>query len=296
MRNFIITVLFAISLSSFGQLEWRLSFDDTAHLDRVAIDKTLPNNIWQIGRPRKSFFDSAYSFPNAIITDTINPYPINNISRFIITHYGPFFHIPNISDNWLGNTALILDFYFKMNTDSLSDYGMIEVSSNNGKNWINVMSEDSAYHFTWLQPKPVLTGIINKWTHFSVNLNMLPQSPYDTILYRFTFISDSIQTNKEGWILDSFLFRDYWEGVENYQSNNLISIYPNPADDFITIHRLNKANKGSLQIQNCLGEIILSDQNFRNEIIPVRLLHNGIYFVRYFDGQRFFCSKFIVEH
>ncbi|MDA3953800.1 MAG: transposase [Bacteroidales bacterium] len=34
--------------------------------------------IWQIGTPNKTFFDSAYSSPNAIITDTVNYYPINN--------------------------------------------------------------------------------------------------------------------------------------------------------------------------------------------------------------------------
>ena len=43
---------------------------------------TSASNIWQIGKPQKIIFDSASTVPNAIVTDTINFYPINNISRF----------------------------------------------------------------------------------------------------------------------------------------------------------------------------------------------------------------------
>ena len=42
------------------------------------------NNVWQVGPTIKPFFGSSNSLPNAIMTDTINPYPINITSSFII--------------------------------------------------------------------------------------------------------------------------------------------------------------------------------------------------------------------
>jgi len=40
------------------------------------------NNIWQIGKPHKHYFDSAYSKPNVLVTDTSKAYPVNDTSVF----------------------------------------------------------------------------------------------------------------------------------------------------------------------------------------------------------------------
>ena len=49
--------------------------------DHIGID-TSEYNIWQIVKPQKQFFDSAYSRPLAIITDTLLFYPDTNHSYF----------------------------------------------------------------------------------------------------------------------------------------------------------------------------------------------------------------------
>lgn len=67
----------------------------------VKIDTTMPNNLWQIGKPQKPFFSSSHSPSNAIVTDTINSYPINNDSYFDIVHTG------------YGNGNLILGFKYR---------------------------------------------------------------------------------------------------------------------------------------------------------------------------------------
>jgi hypothetical protein len=54
----------------------------------------------------------------------LNPYPVNDTSSFIITHVRSF---PEG-----GNTVLLLDFYFQLNTDTFSDHGMIEASIDHG--------------------------------------------------------------------------------------------------------------------------------------------------------------------
>ena len=82
-------------------------------------------NIWQIGAPQKIFFNSAYSVPNTIVTDTINFYPVNNQSSFDL-YVGAF----NMGGMWGWNYPLdiFIDFRHKYDTDTLIDGGYITVS------------------------------------------------------------------------------------------------------------------------------------------------------------------------
>src|SRR5262245_53236893 len=52
--------------------------------DCQIIFDTSSSNLWQICTPEKPFFGEAYSSPHAILTDTVNPYPIANHSSFIL--------------------------------------------------------------------------------------------------------------------------------------------------------------------------------------------------------------------
>ena len=45
-----------------------------------------PAGLWQIGSPDKTIFTEAFTLPNAIVTDTANPYPTNANSSFILKH------------------------------------------------------------------------------------------------------------------------------------------------------------------------------------------------------------------
>ncbi len=96
MKRFLFTsgLLIAIISSSFGQPSddnlydtYFLNFDNQHGLQHLTIDTiSNPNNIWQIGSLHKTVFTNAYSVPNALVTDTINTYPINDTSTFIITN------------------------------------------------------------------------------------------------------------------------------------------------------------------------------------------------------------------
>jgi hypothetical protein len=283
--------LTVVSATSFGQWQWNLNFEDTTYLHRVFIDTiSNPNCIWQIGHPAKTIFNSAYSVPNVIVTDTLNPYPINDTSSFIITHIRP--------GNFGGNESLLLDFYFKLNTDSLADYGIIEASLDNGTSWINLMTQDTTYGLNWINPKPILTGNTNGWVHYSEDIRSLTYmiGYSDTVLYRFTFISDSVQTNKEGWMLDDFLFNDSWEGIPEYQNDNLISISPNPTSNELRIHTTKIVDKPTIQILNYTGQILYDKLNFIGETIDTRQLPNGIYLLKYSDTKSLSVKKFVVQH
>ncbi len=292
MKKLFILIPLAIMASpSFGQFIWEITFEDPSPVERIFIDTASnPNNVWQIGIPHKTMFNSAHSPTHAIMTDTLNPYPVNDTSRFVITHVrqGP----------WGGNESLLLDFYFKINTDSLSDYGTVEASIDHGASWINLMTQDSVYGFAWLAQKPVLTGTKTSWTHYSEELSPLTYAVgySDTLLFRFTFISDNIQTNKEGWIIDDFLFHDYWEGINEVQNDNLISVSPDPASNYILVSANKFSSSQRVQIFNFTGQVLYNNSNFKGEKIDIHSVPDGIYLIKYYGDSGFALHKFEVHH
>ena len=82
-------------------------------------------NIWQIGTPSKIILNSAYSPSLALITDSINPYPINNSSTFELLIR---------TDDYTE-----ISFWHRLNTDTLTDGGVIEISTDFGNSWQNVI-------------------------------------------------------------------------------------------------------------------------------------------------------------
>ena len=299
MKIFLLIIsLTFVSVTSFGQWSldnYDLNFDDTIGIQHVTIDTTSnPDNIWQIGTPQKSIFTSSFSSPNAIITDTINSYPSNDTSVFIITNVasgGGF--------EW-AHTVILSGQYF-VNSDTLTDFGTIEFSPDNGSTWIDLVN-DTIYgsSILWYFPKPTLTGNSNGWQHFYVNIAQLGPifniHDGDTILYRFTFISDGVQTNKDGLMFDDFHFEDWAEGVEETPNDNSIAIYPNPVRNQLSINIAQNGCSHSIQIVNSQGQVVYSNKQFRDNFIDIGYLPDGMYFLLYSDAKDLSSKKLIVNH
>ena len=261
-----------------------------------------PNCIWQIGNPSKNVFDSAFSYPNAIVTDTVNSYPINDTSSFIIAQRplnGWKYPFPYCG---------VRGFY-KVNSDSLTDYGMLEISIDNGSNWIDVLT-DTQYHFfdstaAFNTKKPVFTGNSDGWQEFIVNFSSLADSfsiKYsDTILLRFTFISDSIQTNKDGLMFDNIWLDDWYLSVKDQQKNSLpLKAFPNPAKHSIFLREeatLTYSRK-KLVVRDVMGrEMMRGDYSTETIRLDVSALPPGIYAyqVVYDDGKYQSLGNFIKQ-
>lgn len=298
MKNILIlNFLSFVSISVFGQLGdyYDLNFDGSFSIEHLAIDTSSnPNNIWQVGMVQKSIFSSAFSPPNVIVTDTINAYPTNDTSSFILTNvvYGPGFMLPFV---------VIVSGQYYVNSDTLTDYGTIEMSPDNGNTWIDLIN-DTVYTdaIWWGTTKPTLTGNSNGWLNFNANIAGLGPifniQSGDTILYRFTFISDSVQTFKDGLMFDDFHFEDYAEGIEEIQNDNLISVYPNPVNDQLSI-KINQINSSqTIQITNYQGQVVYDNKYFQDSYIDTKHLNNGLYFLSYSDTKSFSVKKFVVNH
>lgn len=269
------TVLFIFILNySFAQNE-TIGFIDfeTSSPFLIELDSGCS---WQIGQPVKSVFDSAYSFSRAILTDTLLPYPINDTSSFVLS-----FPIP---DNTWAPVYLYLSFRHKFDTDTLQDKGLVEVSYNNGTDW---------YELTNYESDTIVTGTYTAgyWDSFNVVTDTLRVSgsnshgwnsstfnwqlcfvmkeeitewePLDTIQFRFTFISDSIQTGKDGWMIDdielSGLFAECCCGFDELQKPDF-KIYPNPSTGPTFLYFEHQVNNVTLRLFNSNGLSVFEKQ------------------------------------
>ena len=112
-KQIILGVFIFIYVNSYSQYP-----GDTTNWDTIKFESayeylnidTSNQNIWQIGRPSKIFFDSAYSKEKAIVTDSINFYPVNNCSYFNL--YLGLFNCPFAfpCDFYIGLEALFINF------------------------------------------------------------------------------------------------------------------------------------------------------------------------------------------
>lgn len=296
MKNLILLLTISLtSIQSFAQ--WRENVYDTITFEEpyeyLVID-TSSQNIWQIGEPNKIFFDSAYSIPNAIVTDTLNFYPINNNSYFDLK-IGAF----NYDDGYPYD--IFIEIKHKFDTDTLKDGGFITVSYDNGLTWMNIINDtvygqatpswDNAnlYNFndTLYNGQFGFSGHSNGWitTMFSWhyitvknNIDVIG----DTMIVRFNFISDSIENNKEGWMIDNIKLYsvDLGFGINDIKSLKF-NITPNPMNETAIIE-LDSYNEIQLSIFNFQGNLVRQKNYFNNQSIIINRdkLNSGIYFIK----------------
>jgi len=289
----LIFTLIALLLCNTAYTQWIFenTFESPKNLynDRFIIDTAnYPNNIWQIGEPQKTIFNSAHSYPNAIITDTITPYPPNDTSVFYfkVVSYNPTSSPPH----WY---ALVgFSFNFRLDIDS-GEIAKVEISTDSSTHWVDLLAEDTTYDIMWINGKPDLSQSSNGWKYFDIQFlswgNKIKSYPHyitrDTTLVRFTFISDSTDTSKDGWMMDNFRTYNVTENVETITNNNLISIYPNPAGDYIYIKaNYNYYAKPEVVIYNLQGQEVYATKELPQSGYLHVNLPAGMYTLVYSTG------------
>ena len=271
------------------------------------IDETNPENIWQIGKPYKAAFDTAYSVPNAIMTDTLNPYPINNHSTFEYLFTKP---------DWAQDrcfSALKLYFMHKFETDMLSDGGYIEISYDKGNIWTNVLNDNSASSVTFQNfynsddtikgGENAFSGLYtDEWLYSGVEwcwYNDDKALELDSLIIRFSFFSDGIDNSKAGWIIDNiyFLIEDYCTiGINDIENDIETFIYPNPVSDISILELPDNDSNYYVQIFNIQGKEVFSCISRNSIEINRNYFNTGIYFYKINNAEnKTFTGKFIVK-
>jgi len=251
---------------------------------------TTTNNIWQIGHPGKAIFSSAFSAPNAIVTDTNYGYPLGNKSSFTITILNP---------NWWCGSPSILSFWHKYDTDTLKDGGYIEVSYDGGNVWYNVIKDTvDPCNWGWVpflgctvydvtdtlfNGEYGVSGSSNSWQYGAVEwLYMVGvKCTYpDSVMLRFTFISDTLAEDKEGWMIDNITLYSDFPGVlpEIETVGNEALIFPNPVRDVLTL-KFVEAFTGNLILTDLSGRELLTENiiGSRLHTMSTQNMASGIY-------------------
>lgn len=301
-----------ISLNVSSQFNYDSVYFETP-TSKILVDTTV-NNIWQIGTPGKAFFNSSHDGQKAIVTDTINSYPINNSSSFIYVIRNPYTFTCFTS----------MEFWHKYDMDTLTDFGIIEASYDGGNSWVIV--KDTIYatamgsYFWWETDFHASTGssanhpltttgksdgwILSKfnWRWWIPVKSATDLSfPLDSLMVKFTFVSDSIETNREGWIIDQILTASAeWQlcsGINEATKNNF-RIFPNPTSQQITLESVEDLNGSELIIYNSVGMIVKEIDGVAGRSITIQLnnLPPGFYYLSIFqNGKIVGMTKVLIE-
>lgn len=301
MKKLILSLL-AVFLIKTGNAQNNIVDGDSTNFENsfslVNIDTAI-GNVWQIGSPQKTFFGTSHSAPYSIMTDTINSYPINNVSTFTVEY--------SDTNNWGMIPDAYIGFWHKYEMDSLYDGGYVEISLDSGATWINVAnciyySFDSPVitlisNFYSLSDTiqgniPAFTGTHPNWEYSAIRLQWLfpvkkgvQDIVTQRVIFRFVFKSDNIQTNKAGWIIDDIAIRIYDIGGgihENTAANFEVQVYPNPIKEkgIIQVVPKNNEHDFTISIYNTIGQLITSSKMDKNNqyLVNKNDLKNEIYF------------------
>lgn len=274
-----------ISFFGFSQSnipEYLFTFEDTTHAYFLYRDTVSnPNCVWQIGAPQKNVFTSSVSAPNSIVTDTVNPYPVNDTSSFIIKHEVGLGAL-NLNGGWVTYYRMTGEYW--VNSDSLNDYGKIEMSPDNGQSWILISDDttDLSGDFWPFSPEEItLTGNSGDWKYFTIDFRYNPNINFnvgDTVQYRFTFISDGIVDNLDGLIFDNIAIEDLNVGAIEEISHNSKSVFPNPFSNQLTLNVTTETKH--IVIYDVNGKVVFANQNLNatSLIINTTNFNEGVYF------------------
>lgn len=167
----------------------------------TTIDTSNANNVWQVGPSYKPNF-IAVTAPNAMMTDTINSYPINNRSSFS-------FSVPPDPFGW---SILAIVWNQRLDLERGKDVGLVEFSVDSGATWANAFTSPYTYNFYGFNQSNRDTSasgeigfggtdnsIYTIWLCFDNNYLITLTGE---IQFRFTLVSDSVDTQQYGWLID----------------------------------------------------------------------------------------------
>lgn len=315
MKKLATLFLVLTSLYSSAQLNYGLqgliptdsnNFEYTAL--KINFDTSNVNNDWVIGSTIKPFFGQANSLPNAIMTDSLNPYSSNNLSYFDIgfnNNMGAFYGFPY---------NMYFQFDHKYESDTLIDGGYITLSYDSGQTWVNVINDSTCiicwpninFENLYTTDDTLVNGEYgfsgtSDWKTTTFQWIWVVPVKYmssDSLIVRFNFVSDNIQTNKDGWIIDNIVFGgvDLGSSIEEFSNQLVIKLYPNITSDYFNYKVENNEIIKSISITNVVGQNALTIKNPKSEEkIDVSKLPTGNYFVKFSSNDKQVVKKLIIN-
>ncbi|MEQ8358420.1 MAG: hypothetical protein RH860_02960 [Cytophagales bacterium] len=196
--KYIFFLILALVSNSINAQFYQQYFDgaNTDPATSIIINLDSSNGIWQIGVPGKTILNSPGSTPNALMTDTINPYPPLNSSQFSFT----------VGTSWIWGIVAyqwtqLIDF------ENGVDGGIVEFSTDSLKTWENAFTSPYVYNFFGYDSQNVdtlsngeigFTGTDSLMRNIWLCLDASWLSFQDSVSFRFRLVSDSVDNGNEG--------------------------------------------------------------------------------------------------
>ncbi len=199
------------------------------------------------------------------------------------------------------STSAQITYYAKWDIEADYDYCQFQVSTDGGASWQGqcgnyTVTGTSANGSVQPDGEPVYEGTQNNWVLEEINL-----SDYvgQVINVRFVFESDG-GVNQDGFFFDDFTV-SYNTDNSGLEENKMeIKMFPNPANDVVTISTSQILSSGELKVYNQAGEMVLNEKinTQTNQMkIDVSKLSQGFYTVQIIsDGSVSIPVKLIVMH
>lgn len=279
-------LILCIPILGYSQFDYYTQYFDGADtLNPILIEiDSSSSNIWQVGPPQKTIFSSAATSPNALLTDTINYYPPNDTSAFQF--------VLNNDNYWWA--VLAVRWKQKLDIDTL-DGGAIEFSIDSGATWQSAFNNPYVYNFygydddnvdTLVGGELVFTGTDTTWRDIWLcfDISWLGYGG-DPPMCRFTFKSDSIDNNKEGWMIDNMMYHlTILHTISEVEQEEYAKVYPNPTRGRVNI-QMKKLNEfhviENMELINVEGKVVqqfgVSPTKF---YIDIGDHPDGIYFLK----------------
>ncbi len=254
-----LVLLLLLSYCAFSQSsDFTLTFEDTTVIQQVYYTDSIldPAGIWQIGKPNKSFMNSALTPPNAVVTELDSLLSPGSMGSFIIT-------IPNVQ-LW-ENGGMALTFAHKFEFDTAHGGGYVQFSVDSGRQWHNIFTQGitdfyPVYPYCIFEPQvmvdsqmispptwwhnlptnisaqiPLFTGTDSIWNYDTIVFpaHALPDKTFlpTPYMFKFTAYADTLSTLKGGWLIDNInviSFGFNCPGGINEISSSHLNISPNP--------------------------------------------------------------------
>ncbi|MBL7940677.1 MAG: T9SS type A sorting domain-containing protein [Flavobacteriales bacterium] len=279
---------------------WHINFDPVADRGMDSLD-----GCWQIGPPQKPVFNAALTAPNALVTDTLQPYPVGG------TSYAEF-SVPVYS---FGD-GVEITFSQRINVDPGEAYGWVEyfdaaftndrVKTDPWQGWYtgyidwtgDGLDTDSAL---------VFTGTNNGWGGATLTWQCLAvlQGPQnrddlpDSMRFRFAFQSRANTNGADGWMIDDLLVTNKGcsGSVAEFPHANL-SVSPSPTTDRVVLELTNvPPGFVKLELFRADGALVVQEtmRNLRH-VMDLAALPDGIYLLRVTNASGALAERLVVQH
>jgi hypothetical protein len=194
----------------------------------------------------------------------------------------------------------------------------VEVSYDQGNTWVVITANGNwttevpfpfdTYNFysetdTLNNGTPAFTGNSKGWINSQITFVCIAIKTSFPFHLRFTFTSDPVQTENEGWMIDNININHSGScsGIKEYAKDyNALTVTPNPIDDRATFQVIadRQVHNGTLMVYDMFGRSV----DKRQRIVGNRFeydatsLKSGIYSYHLVDEDNFSATgKFVVE-